>query len=65
MMIRLYFQQPPPYPHIENANEKLALLIPSKPINITDEVNKTTIWKHVNDSNCNETNYRKLNQSSS
>lgn len=46
--------QPPAYPgHTENdslANAKL-LIIPTRPINITEEVNKTTIWKQVNESN--------------
>lgn len=41
--------QPPPYPELEIANAKLSLIIPSKPINITEEVNKTTIWKQVNE----------------
>lgn len=42
--------QPPPYPgELEIANAKLSLIIPTKPINITEEVNKTTIWKQVNE----------------
>ncbi|XP_055327038.1 electroneutral sodium bicarbonate exchanger 1-like isoform X4 [Sitodiplosis mosellana] len=58
--------QPPPYPgDVEISNEKLALLIPKNPINITAEMNKTTIWKHVNDKNSNEANGQKHNGSSS
>lgn len=46
--------QPPAYPgNIGDdplASAKL-LIIPTKPINITEEVNKTTIWKQVNEGN--------------
>lgn len=45
--------QPPEYPGnidvtINNGN---IMILPIKPINITEEVNKTTIWKQVNESN--------------
>lgn len=53
-MCLLYQDQPPAYPGDSEtdplANAKL-LIIPTKPINITEEVNKTTIWKQVNESN--------------
>ncbi|XP_055296348.1 sodium-driven chloride bicarbonate exchanger-like isoform X6 [Sitodiplosis mosellana] len=62
--------QPPPYPgDLEISKAKLSLIIPSKPINITEEVNKTTIWKQVNegknDNNSKEPTKRKHSQSSS
>lgn len=38
------------------SNAKMSLIIPSKPINITEEVNKTTIWKQVNDGAAKESN---------
>ncbi|XP_031628420.1 electroneutral sodium bicarbonate exchanger 1-like [Contarinia nasturtii] len=45
---------PPPYPgDLEIANEKLTLL---NPINITEEVNKTSTWKHVNNNISKDTN---------
>ncbi|XP_031624255.1 sodium bicarbonate cotransporter 3 isoform X11 [Contarinia nasturtii] len=53
--------QPPPYPgDLEISNAKLSLIIPSKPINITEEVNKTTIWKQVNEGK-NDHNTKKIN----